>query len=262
MDKSILGIHHITAVASDPQRNLDFYGGVLGLRLVKLTVNFDDPSTYHFYFGDHLGRPGTILTFFPWPHAAKGHPGTGQVSGFSLSVPERALDFWARRLQAAGVEVERPGPRFEADVLSFADPDGLPIELVAEDGKPGDEWGDVPAEYAIRGFHGATLSEEGYERTANLLTETLGFRPISEDGSRHRFVIGAGGPGAIVDVLCLPDAPQGAFGAGTVHHIAWRTSSAPEQSAWQWKLGHLGLNVTPIVDRQYFQSIYFREPGG
>lgn len=265
MEKSIHGIHHITAIASDPQRNLDFYSGVLGLRLVKLTVNFDDPGTYHFYFGDETGSPGTLLTFFPWPGAPGGRIGTGQVTSFSFSVPQAALGYWANRLKAQGVAADGPVRRFEADVLAFCDPDGIPFELVADpalDDRIGWGGGPVPAEHAIRGLYSATLSVEGYEHTARLLTETLGFRETLSERSRHRFQIGQGGAACVVDILCLPNALAGTLGAGTIHHIAWRTPSDPEQGAWQWKIAHAGLNVTPVVDREYFHSIYFREPGG
>lgn len=265
MEKSIVGIHHVTAIASDPQRNLDFFATTLGLRLVKLTVNFDDPGAYHFYFGDDLGRPGTLLTFFPWPGAPPGRRGTGQVSSIAFSVPLGSLDYWGKRLQEAGVAGIETKTRFAHELISFADPDGIGYELVADpqfDLRSG--WGGsmVPREYAIRGLYSATLSVEGFEHTSNMLTSSLGFRPSSEEGGRHRFVMPTCETACILDILCLPNCLPGTVGTGTIHHIAFRTPSEAEQNAWQWKMAHAGVNVTPIVDRQYFHSIYFREPGG
>jgi catechol 2,3-dioxygenase-like lactoylglutathione lyase family enzyme len=262
MSKSIPGIHHVTAIAGDPQRNLDFYAGVLGLRLVKLTVNFDDPGTYHLYYGDAQGRPGSILTFFPWPGAPKGRAGAGQVRTISFSIPEHAGEYWSDRLRNHGVVLEEHA-RFGARVLSFADPDGLRLELVANN-DPRDPWtgGPVPGDRAIRGIYGVSLSEEGYERTAELLTGTLGFRHTQEEGNRFRFAAGQGGAGSIVDVECTPDLGPGRVAVGTVHHVAWRTPSVHEQVAWHDEIAQAGLNVTPVIDRKYFESIYFREPGG
>ena len=265
MSKEILGIHHVTAIAGDPQRNLDFYTGVLGLRLVKLTVNYDDPQTYHFYYGDAHGTPGTILTFFPWPRAKKGRQGHGQVTVTAFSVPEPSLDFWAKRLSEQGVECEGPYQRFEESVVSFPDPDGLRLELVAGSVLSSEKReiaGPIPVEYAIHGFHSATLAEEGYERTASLLTATLGFRIVQQDGNRFRYAVRSGEPSTIVDVVCSPDSASGGMGSGVVHHIAWRTPDDPQQSAWHTEIAQQGYNVSPVMDRKYFHSIYFREPGG
>lgn len=265
MKGTIAGIHHVTAIAGDPQRNLDFYTRVLGLRLVKWTVNYDDPFTYHLYFGDGAGRPGTILTFFPWPAAPRGRVGTGQATVTSFSVPERSLGFWTARLRSSGISFEGPVARFEEEVVSLFDPDGLALELVAHAGAPaGDPWegSPVPPEFAVRGFFGVALSEEGYERTAALLSETLGFRLTGEKGNRFRYETGTAGAGAVVDVLCLPSGRRGRVAAGTVHHVAWRTPSAREQVAWRETLAARGHDVTPVIDRLYFRSIYFREPGG
>ncbi len=260
MEKGVLGIHHITAVAGDPQGNIDFYAGFLGLRLVKLTVNFDDPATYHLYYGDELGRPGTILTFFPWPGAPKGHIGTGQVTTISFSIPETALNFWTDRLKVQGIPFRGPSARFGETMLSFPDPDGLQLELVAEKTTMPSVWkeGPVPPEYAVRGFHGVTLTEARQDRTASLLTETMGFRYIAQAGTRTQFEVGR----AMVDLLSEPEAPQGLVSVGTVHHIAWRTPDDEQQKAWRQKLLEVELNVTPVIDRTYFHSIYFREPGG
>jgi glyoxalase family protein len=265
MSKTIPGIHHVTAIAGDPQKNVDFYVGVLGLRLVKRTVNFDDPGTYHLYYGDTVGHPGTILTFFPWPGAHKGRRGTGQVTVVSFAIPERALDYWLKRLKEHGVTVERPGMRFDETVLRFFDPDGLQLELVAQvNVETYEPWNaaPVPTDYAIRGFHSVSLTEEGYERTAALLTDTMGFRLIREEGNRFRYQTSTGGIGTLVDVVCEPDAAPGLVAVGTVHHVAWRTPDDAAQRLWHDEMAHLGLNVTPIIDRQYFHSIYFREPGG
>ena len=264
MNRTIEGIHHVTAIARDPQANVDFYTGVLGLRLVKKTINYDDPGTYHFYYGDGEGRPGTIITFFPWPMARRGSHGAGQATVTSFAVPEGSLGWWRERLNRLHVPFEEPRPRFDEEVLTLLDPDGLELELVARAGDPRTPWdgGPVPADQAIRGFEGVTLTEWNPEVTASLLQGVLGFRPIAEAGGRFRFEVGAGGPGTRVDVLASPDAPRGHVSAGTVHHVAWRTPNDDQQRAWHEELQDLGLHVSPIMDRQYFHSIYFREPGG
>ena len=265
MEKSIPGIHHITAIASDPQRNLDFYTQTLGLRLVKLTVNFDDPGTYHFYFGDASGRPGTILTFFPWARAPRGRQGTGQVTTISFSIPEKALAYWQDRLASEGISTAQPQQRFDEQVLAFPDPDGLQLELVTHPGaedRPGWAGGPVPAEYAIRGFSGATLTVDDYELTAPLLTNVMGFRLVGQEGERYRYEVGEGADLARVDLVNAPELPEGQMAAGTVHHIAWRTPSDEQQLAWRAELQQAGMQVTPVRDRQYFHSIYFYEPNG
>lgn len=223
MSKKILGLHHVTAIAGDPQQNINFYAGFLGLRLVKFTVNYDDPGTYHLYFGDETGRPGTILTFFPWPGAPQGRRGTGQVTTVSFAIPEGALSYWIDRLKNADIEYNGSIDRFDEEAISFLDPDGLQLELVTHHGiKTGNPWegGPVPMEYAIQGFYGITISEEGYERTAGLLTATLGFSPTRESGSKFRYEVGEGGSGAIVDVECLPSWRPGVVAGGTIHHVA------------------------------------------
>jgi len=260
--RSIAGLHHVTAIASDPQVNLDFYRGVLGLRLVKLTVNFDDPTSYHLYYGDGLGHPGTILTFFAWSGAARGRIGTGQTQTTAFTVAPDALPFWRERLTARGIAFEEPAPRFAEPVLRFTDPDGLSIELVAQaDARAGWVDGPVPAAAAIRGLHGVTLREAAGAPTARLLTATLGFRQVAADGALTRYATGDGGPGSVIDVL-TSDPARGAVAVGTVHHIAWRTPSDAEQGEWLAQLTSEGHPVSPIMDRQYFHSIYFREPGG
>jgi glyoxalase family protein len=265
MTKMILGIHHITAIAGDPQRNIDFYTGLLGLRLVKVTVNFDDPSSYHFYYGDGQGNPGTILTFFAWPGAWQGRRGNGQVTATSFAAPQGSLAFWRERLSANGISFDGPIERFAQNVISFADEDGLRLELIetaATD--PTRAWtgSGVPAEFAIRGFHSATLSETGYQRTATLLTEQMGFRLIGQEQNRFRYEVADGGAGKTADVVCTPGAQEGRVAAGTVHHIAWRTADDAQQREWLAEVSRLGYNVSPIMDRVYFHSIYFREPGG
>lgn len=265
MKKEIPGIHHVTAIASDPQRNLDFYTTVLGLRLVKLTVNFDDPGTYHFYFGDEVGRPGTILTFFPWPVARRGRRGNGQVAVTSFSIPEGTPGYWGERLKEHGVSVGELNRRFDEEVLTFLDPDGMQLELVTHPGATAHApWGGgpIPPEYAIRGFHSVALWARDHERTAELLRDTFGFRLLNEAGPRFRFQAASQGPGGLVDVIHRPNGEPGWGGAGTVHHVAWRTPDDAEQLAWQREISGLGLRVTPVMDRQYFHSIYFREPGG
>ena len=261
----ISGIHHITAIASDPQRNLDFYTRVLGLRLVKLTVNFDDPGTYHFYFGNSKGLPGSILTFFPWPGARRGVVGTGQVTATTFAVRPAALSFWRTHLIGQGVAVRNEVVRFGQIVLELNDPDGMPIEIVGtDDAASTDAWvtSDIPQEHAICGFHSATLSEEGYEQTAVLLERVMGLRCVGSEGNRFRYAAAAGTAGAIVDVICSPDGRAGRLGAGTIHHIAWRTPDDYHQRSWRSLLVDGGYNVSPVMDRTYFHSIYYREPGG
>ncbi len=265
MESSVLGIHHVTAITDDPQRNIDFYSGVLGLRFVKKTVNFDAPDTYHFYYGDDLGHPGTILTFFSWPGSPHGRRGTGQVTTISFSIPETATGYWQERLTRRGINVEGPARRFDEQVLSFTDHERLALELVAHRGADlGSGWtdGPVPVEHSIRGFYGVTLSVASYEQTTALLTDLLGFRQLGEQGQRTRFAVGDAGRGTLVDLLNLPNERRGLDSIGTVHHVAWRTASDEWQLQWQHKLREAGLNVTPVMDRVYFHSIYFREPSG
>jgi glyoxalase family protein len=243
------GIHHVTAIAGPARRNLDFYTRVLGLRLVKKTVNFDDPGTYHLYYGDETGRPGTIMTFFPWPMARRGVQGAGQATVTSFSVPQGSLGYWTERLGKLGVPYEDPRPRFDEEVLTMLDPDGLRLELVARGEGSGHE---------AQGFDGVTLTEWNPEVTAEVLTGTLGFRPSGQQGDRFRFEAGA----SRVDVVASPASVRGHISAGTVHHVAWRAADDADQLAWREAVAESGLYVTPVLDRQYFHSIYFREPGG
>ena len=268
---SVLGIHHVTAIASDPQKNIDFYVGMLGLRFVKRTVNFDDPQTYHFYFGDEVGTPGSILTFFPWPGARRGRHGTGQVSVTSFAVPPSALGFWTERLVRHGIAFEGPTARRVGDggpekVIAFKDPDGLMLEIVAHPSaavRP--SWGGAPgisAEQAFHGFHAVTLWEEAAGETERLLVDTMGFRGVGEDASTRRYAAGDGGAGCLVDVRSIGGFPRGAGGAGTVHHVAWRVADDGAQLALRAQLIAVGREATPVIDREYFHSVYFREPGG
>lgn len=258
------GLHHVTAIAGDPQRNVDFYLHALGLRLVKTTVNFDDPGTYHLYYGDGSGRPGSLLTFFPWRDVPAGRHGTGQATTTSFSVPETSLGWWREYLDGLAVPVSRITNRDGEEALTFRDPDGLAISLVAHPGDdPRDPWDGpfVPAEHAVRGLHSVTLSVASEDGTLAMLTE-MGLRPESQDDNRIRYAAGDGGPGAFVDVLVTPDAPRGLVAGGTVHHVAWRAPDGDTQRAWQQELLGEGVQVTEIRDRQYFTSIYFREPSG
>lgn len=266
----VLGIHHVTAIASDPQRNLDFYMGFLGLRLVKRTVNFDDPETYHLYFGDEAGDPGSIMTFFPWPGARRGRQGVGQVAVTSFAVLPSALGFWIDRFVGHGVAHEAPTQRVATSgrperVLSFKDPDGLMLELVAHaSAESRSAWGGAPGiapEHAIRGFHSVTLWADGGDATERVL-ETLGFHAVREEGSTRRFAAGDRGPGTIVDVRTLGGFLRGLGGAGTVHHVAWRVANDEAQLRARDLVIRTGLDPTEVIDREYFHSVYFREPGG
>jgi glyoxalase family protein len=265
MQHDLPGLHHVTAIAGDPQRNVDFYTGVLGLRLVKITINYDDPGSYHFYYGDEAGSPGSILTFFAWPGGYRGARGTSQATVTSFSVPEGGLDYWQQRFAAHSIPFEPPVRRWDEEALTFYDPDGLQLELVAHSGaeeRAGWNHGSIPPEYALRGFHSVTLALRDSAPTATLLTDTLGFRLLREEGNRSRYAAGEQGTARTVDLLTLPQVQRGAVGVGTVHHIAWRTPTDAQQQTWQELLATQRVHVSPIMDRQYFHSIYFREPGG
>jgi len=264
MSAETSGIHHVTAIAGEPQRNADFYVGLLGLRLVKKTVNFDDPGTYHLYYGDGGGNPGSIMTFFPWPGAPLGLQGTGQLTVTSFSIPAGSLGYWTERLVGHGVRFEKPTQRFDETVISFADPEGMRLELIAASDDAREPWedGTVPAEHAIRGFHHVSLSERDPARTAKLMTDALGFRQVDEGAGRLRFEAGAGGPGNLVDVVDGSGESRGRMGVGTVHHVAFRAADDDTELAIRERVTALGYNVTPVLDRNYFRSIYFREPGG
>ncbi|MDB6132058.1 MAG: 2,6-dichloro-p-hydroquinone 1,2-dioxygenase [Verrucomicrobiales bacterium] len=261
---SITGIHHVTAIADDPQGNVDFYAGLLGLRLVKRTVNFDDPSAYHLYYGDAAGSPGSIVTFFYWPgHAVRGRIGAGQTTALVFSAPVDSLDFWRDRLERNAVSVSRVS-RFGEEVLSFSDPDGIPVEItaVAEDRRQGWTGAGISAAHALRGLHTAELTVRYAELTEFLLTGVMEFRLVRRDGARARFEAGPGGSGRYADVIAGPDAPVGTGGSGTIHHIAWSVPGDADQLAKQQELKSAAYQVSPVMDRDYFHSIYYRERNG
>ena len=285
MNKGIFGIHHVTAITSNPQRNIDFYAGDLGLRFVKLTVNQDDPTAYHLYYGDELGRPGTILTFFHWPNIPIGRRGTSQVIAKAFLIPENSINYWIDRLKSKQIEFRGPSRRFDDDEqeITLYDPEGLELELIAHksaEDRAVNIWkeGPIPIEHAIRGFYSVTLSEEGYERTASVLIDELGYMPTRQDGSRFRYEIPTNLSSSlsnstkdqelqergakIVDVLCVPYMQQALIGIGSVHHMAFRTPSDEQHKILRRNIVKARLNATPVIDRFYFHSVYFREPGG
>lgn len=264
MPGRITGIHHVTALSSDAQRNVDMYAGVLGLRLLKRTINFDAPNVHHLYYGDENGTPGSIMTFFPYPGLARGRKGKGQLTTTMFSIPDGSLDHWIARLERFNVLHKDPQERFGNEVfLAFEDDDGLCLELVVDpnDTRMGNALGPVPQEFSIRGFHGVVLSEDSPERTAGLLTEHMHHQAIKESSDRFRFAID-GRPGSIIDITCDRHEMRGLGGSGTVHHLAFSTPDVEGQLAMREQLLGIGLQVTPVMDRQYFHSIYFREPGG
>ena len=258
------GIHHVTAIASDPQRNVDFYTKVLGLRLVKKTVNFDAPNVWHLYYGDEQGSPSSILTFFPWMGVPKGKEGAGLTTATSFSVPAESIGFWHKRALSLGLDALAPEVRGDSEVLTLFDYDGMRLELVATEGDKRSGWdgvSDIPSEHAVRGLHSVTLSERAIDPTAGMLTNLLGMQLSSESNSSARFSMGEGSSGARVQV----DGgvlERGLQAGGTVHHVAFSAPDLPTMELWQQELLSRGVQVTQIMDRQYFKSIYFREPGG
>jgi glyoxalase family protein len=260
------GIHHVTAIAGPARRNVDFYTRVLGLRLVKKTVNFDDPGTYHFYYSDEAGSPGTILTFFPWENAAPGRLGIGETQETVFRVPEGSMGFWAHRFVANGVAHEAPVKRFGESVISFKDPDGMRLAVVGVAGaevEPAWAAGDIPAEHAMRGFHSVSLLLEEATRTAAILSDVLGFAEVAREGGIIRHRTATGGIGGIVDLRAAGGFLPHRAGAGSVHHIAFRASDDAAQEAMVKTLAaNHGLRTTEQRDRNYFRSVYFREPGG
>lgn len=264
------GIHHVTAICGDAQRNVDFYAGVLGLRLVKRTVNFDDPQTYHLYFGNESGAPGSLITFFPWADAPKRRVGPGQVAVTSFAVPKGALGFWIGRLVGKGIKYSGPTTRragnVEESVLAFEDPDGMLLEIIATasagDGAAWDGGDGIAADAAIRGIHGVTLWEEQGGPTVSLLTEVLGLKHVDAEGTTERLAIDAHASGSTVHVRTTGGFVRGHVSVGTVHHVAWRVPDGDAQLAMRDRLISAGVNPTPVIDRKYFTSVYFREPGG
>ncbi|MDX5476810.1 MAG: VOC family protein, partial [Cyclobacteriaceae bacterium] len=263
MSALITGIHHITAIAGNAQKNLDFYTGILGLRMVKKTINFDAPDVYHFYFGDELGTPGTVFTTFPFEGARRGTKGAGELTYTAFSIPTAALAYWMERLSKYNIPISTPLSRFGEKVIRFEDHDGMGIELVANDNdsRKGWSYGNIPLEYSIKGFYGATLNLKAKELTEKLLTELMDYRFIGEENGRFRYGT-EGKPGDIVDIVLDKNGRQGIQSAGTVHHIAFRTDNESTQLKIQRKLMENSLHVTEVKDRNYFKSIYFREPGG
>lgn len=262
--EKILGLHHITAIAGDAQRNYDFYTKTLGLRLVKKTVNFDDPQTYHFYFGDEVGTPGTILTFFPWANVRQGKIGAGMATEIGYAVPEGSLDFWKDRFEKHNIPFEM-SERFGEKHLAFQDPDGLWLHLIEpaqQDNRTGYETEDIKAGVALKGFHTVTLTLNNSNATAAILTEVFGYREVTAAGNLHRFQTDAVESAAIVDLLELPQAAPGLNAGGTNHHVAFRVKDEAALMAFREKIQARGLQITGKINRDYFFSLYFREPGG
>jgi len=263
----VQGLHHVTVMAADPQRNIDFYSVTLGQRLVKVTVNFDDPGTYHFYYGDLTGQPGTVMTHFPWPGAKRGVRGHGEVVATAYSAPRGSETYWRERLTGHGFPVHESA-RFGDQVLTVEDPDGTWVELIFDDGQTVQPWpaSPVPAQHALRGFHSVTAWARETGPVRELLVGHLGFtetgREPAAEGTRTRFRGHGDGVGLFVDVVERPGEPRGTFGAGSIHHVALRTRDDAEQEAYLTGLTRAGYRPTPVQDRQYFHSIYFREPNG
>ncbi|MHB8588328.1 MAG: ring-cleaving dioxygenase [Candidatus Dormibacteraceae bacterium] len=265
MPASLPGIHHVTSITGDVQKCADFYVSVLGLRFVKKSINQDVPDTYHIYFGDYAGSPGTAMTFFGWPAWPKRRAGSGQVTTVSFAVPSDSLEFWSSRLRALGVQSSSTS-RFGTDALVIADPDGIELELVGDVSASFRwvPWPDSPVDrgHAIRGFHSVSMTLAEPAATIDLLVKTMGFRQAGQEGRRTRFETGHGGQHSILDLVESPQGPEGEESVGTVHHVAWRAADAARQSEWREALVKAGRNVTPVIERYYFKSIYFREPGG
>ena len=265
MENRILGLHHITAIAGNAQRNYNFYTKVLGLRLVKKTVNFDDPGTYHFYFGDEAGSPGTILTFFPWEGIGQGYTGTGMATNIGYSVPAGSLDFWADRFKQYNVKYDTTAERFGETFLSFRDPDGLKLDLVVPattDNRTGWKTTDVNASVATKGFHDITLTVKNITPTASILTDIFGYNLQKQEGNRHRFITDAIDNASVVDIIEAPGLAPGKGAAGTNHHVAFRVKNEEVLMEFREKIAGKGLGITPKIDRDYFFSLYFKEPGG
>ncbi|WP_419701678.1 ring-cleaving dioxygenase [Mucilaginibacter sp. NFX135] len=265
MENTINGIHHITAIAGNAKKNYDFYTRVLGLRLVKKTVNFDDPQTYHLYYGDKLGTPGTILTFFPWEGITAGRRGARQATEVGYSVPEGSLDFWLKRLEANNVLYNKPAEKFGEQYLTLLDPDGLKLELIVPktaDNRLPWETTEVKAENATRGFHNITITTNKMDATAKILTDVFGYKLLEQHVNRFRFVTDAVDNAAIVDLVEVAGEVAGHVAGGSVHHVAFRVKNEEILMQYREKIAALGLHITDKIDRNYFYSLYFREPGG
>lgn len=262
---ALRGLHHVTCIAGDPQENLNFYAGVLGMRLVKRSVNQDDPGTYHLFYADAEGNPGTDLTFFPWPHMGPGRPGPGLTVEVALAVPTGSLAWWADRLMGSGERPGEPETRFGEPALPFTDPHGLPLSLVeTENPRDSAPWSEspVPNDRQIRGLHAVRLLESDGEATIRFLVRTLGFEESGVEGQWRRFGVAGGGSGAWIDIREVQDGRRGAWGMGSVHHVAWRVPGDETQLDVRRRVELGGLRPTPVIDRFWFRSVYFREPGG
>lgn len=261
----VTGLHHVTCIAGDPQRNLEFYTGTLGMRLVKRSVNQDAPDTYHLFYADAEGHPGSDLTFFPWPDLPPGRRGVGLTNAVGLAVPPGTLSWWSDRLLAAGVRTGDRTAWFDEPVLPFEDPDGLALALVeTADAREFTPWGESPVDAVrqIRGLHAVGLAQHDLAPTTRFLVEGLGFEPAGEERGWHRFTVKGGGSGRALHVQLLPDAQRGAWGVGSVHHIAWRVPDGTAQEDVRAAVAGAGGRPTEVIDRFWFQSVYFREPGG
>jgi len=265
MENSINGIHHITAIAGNAKRNFDFYTKVLGLHMVKKTVNFDDPETYHFYYGDKTGTPGTILTFFPWGDIQAGRHGARQATEIGYSVPANSFDFWLKRLEDHNVTYNKVAEKFGEPYLTLLDPDGLKLELTASktiDNRIPWETAEVKAENAIKGFHGVTITTNKMQPTADILTGVFGYKLLEQHVNRYRFVTDAVDNANIVDLVEVAGEVAGHVAGGSVHHVAFRVKNEEVLMQYRKKIAALGLHITEKIDRNYFYSLYFREPGG
>ncbi|MFV8326249.1 ring-cleaving dioxygenase [Flavobacterium sp. ZS1P14] len=266
MENKILGLHHITAIAGDAKRNFNFYSNILGLRFIKKTVNFDDPGTYHFYFGDEVGSAGTILTFFPWGEGIQqGRKGSGMATEIGYSVPKGSLDFWQKRFEKNNVIYNKPAEKFGEKYLTFLDPDGLKLELIeskTEDNRKAWETDEVKADVATKGFHNITLTLNSIKATAAILTDLFGYKLIEQDVNRYRYATDTVENAAIVDLVELAEEKRGHVANGSVHHVAFRVKNDEILMHFREKIEDYGLSITPQIDRQYFHSLYFREPGG
>lgn len=261
----IAGLHHITAVTRDPQTNIDFYQRVLGQRLVKTTINFDDPGTYHLYYGDYTGVPGTAMTFFGWLRSVQGKVGTGETQAVAYTIPQNSVGYWNARLKQLGFSPERVETRFGQEVIPFIDPEGMRMELVAEDNLPSIQpWQDspVPEDHELRGFYGVSLWLDEIESTTRILMEILGYQNMGQEGNRYRFTVPGDAPGKVVDLVHKPNTGRGIFGASSVHHIAFRAFSDEHQLEIQQQVRKMGIQATQVIERHYFRSVYFRTPGG
>lgn len=265
MENRILGIHHITAIAGSAKKNYDFYTRVLGLRLIKKTINFDDPKTYHLYYGNETGSPGTILTFFPWEGIGSGRRGARQLTEIGFSVPAGSLTFWQERLEKNNVIYNKAAEKFGERYLTFLDPDGLKFEItVAKEPDTREPWvtKEISASSAIRGFHHITITTHNIDHTAEILTGVLGYELAERQVNRHRFVTNAVHEAAIVDLVAAPGEMTGHVAGGSVHHVAFRVKDEAALLYFREKVAAKGLHITEKIDRNYFYSLYFREPGG